>query len=60
LEGSGGHRVVVHQAAGRVSVQARVAVGDALALMRAHAFAHGHTLSDVANEVLAGTLRFEK
>jgi hypothetical protein len=60
LEGPGGHRVVVHQAAGRVSVQAQVAVADALALMRAHAFAHSRTLSDVANDVLAGTLRFEK
>lgn len=59
LEGSGGHRVVVHQAAGRVSVQARVKVDDAMALLHAHAFAHGLVLLDVATDVLAGRLRFD-
>jgi hypothetical protein len=55
----GGHRVVVHQAAGRVSVQAVVTVGDALALMGAHAFAHDRTILEVANDVLSGALRFD-
>lgn len=59
LERSGGHRVVVHQAAGRVSVQAQATVADALALIGAHAFAHDRTLFDVATDVLAGTLRFD-
>ena len=59
LEGSGGHRVVVHQAAGRVSVQARVKIDDAMALLRAHAFAHGLLLHEVAGDVLAGRLRFD-
>jgi hypothetical protein len=58
LERSRGHHVVVHQAVGRVSVQAGVGVDDAMALLHAHAFAHGVTLRDVATDVLAGTLRF--
>jgi hypothetical protein len=59
LERSGGHHVVVHQAVGRVSVQARVPVDDALTLLHAHAFAHSVTLREVATDVLAGRLRFD-
>jgi GAF domain len=58
LEQSGNYRVAVHQAVGRVSVQADVAVDDAMAMLRAHAFAHDRTLVDVATDVLAGRLRF--
>ena len=39
LEGVPAHRGVVHQATGMVSVQAAVSVGDALAMLRAYAFA---------------------
>jgi hypothetical protein len=60
LERADGHYVVVHQAVGRVSVQARVAVDDAMAMLRAHAFAHDSTLRDIAVEVLAGRLRFDR
>jgi GAF domain len=59
LERSRNHRVVVHQAAGRVSVQAEVSVGDAMALMGAHAFANDSTLLQIANEILAGRLHFD-
>jgi GAF domain len=60
LEGSGrGNRVIVHQAVGRVSVQARVTVSDAMALLHAHAFAHDRALHDVATDVLIGELRFD-
>jgi hypothetical protein len=59
LEPSGGYRVVVHQAVGRVSVQAGVTVSDALALLRAHAFADDRSLLDVAADVLANRLRFD-
>lgn len=59
LERSANHRVVVHQAAGRVSVQANIAVSDAMALMGAHAFSNDSTLLHIANEVLAGRLRFD-
>jgi GAF domain/ANTAR domain len=59
LEGSGGHQVVVHQAVGRVSVQAGVTVDDAMAMLQAHAFAHGVTIREVATDVLEGRLRFD-
>jgi hypothetical protein len=59
LEGSANYRVAVHQAVGRVSVQARVSVDDAMVLLRAHAFAHDLSLLDVAADVLEGGLRFD-
>ena len=59
LERSGNYSVVVHQAVGRAAVQAKVPVDDALALLRAHAFAHDRTLIDVASDVLDGRLRFD-
>jgi GAF domain/ANTAR domain len=58
LEQVPAHRAAVHQAAGMVSVQAAVPVGDALALLRAHAFAEGRPLGDVAADVVARRLRF--
>jgi hypothetical protein len=53
------HRASVHQATGMVSVQAEVPVGDAMALLQAHAFADGRTISAVAGDVVAGNLRFD-
>ena len=52
-------RLIVHQAAGMVSVQAGVDVGEALAMMRARAWADGLTLDAVAEEVLSRQRRFE-
>lgn len=49
----------VHQASGMVSVQLGISVGDALARLRARAFAHGITLAAVAREVVAGSLRLD-
>jgi hypothetical protein len=46
-------RAEVHQAAGMVSVQAGVSLGDALVLLRAHAFASERAVVDVARDVLA-------
>ena len=48
----------VHQASGMVSVQLGIDVGDALARLRARAFADGTTVRQVAVEVLARRLRF--
>ena len=59
LEKSGNYSVAVHQAVGRVSVQAGMSVDDAMALLRAHAFAADHTIVDVATDVLQGLLRFD-
>jgi hypothetical protein len=58
LEQVPAHRAVLHQATGMVSVQAGVSVRDALALLRAHAFANDRLVGDVAADVVAGALRF--
>jgi hypothetical protein len=50
--------VAVHQAAGMVSVQLDISVADALVRLRAYAFATDRSLSEVAGEVVARTLRF--
>lgn len=50
---------VVHQAAGMVSVQLDIPVGDALARLRAHAFRTGQPASEVARAVVERRLRFE-
>jgi hypothetical protein len=51
-------RAVVHQATGMVIAQLRIAPEDALALLRAHAFAHGSTLARVAALVVDRHLDF--
>ncbi|MGI5171264.1 GAF and ANTAR domain-containing protein [Spirillospora sp. CA-253888] len=48
----------IHQAAGMVSVQLDCSVEHALDRLRAYAFAHNLPLSDVADQVVARTLRF--
>jgi len=48
----------VHQASGMVSVQLEVGVGEALARLRARAFAEGVALAVIAAEVVALRLRF--
>ncbi|MEY9857812.1 hypothetical protein ABH935_003425 [Catenulispora sp. GAS73] len=48
---------VVNQAAGMVSVQCHCATADALALIRAHAFAEDRPVDDVAIDIVNRTLR---
>lgn len=50
---------VVHQAAGMVSSQLDIDVGDALARLRAYAFASDRRLSEVAEDVVGRRLRFD-
>jgi GAF domain len=50
---------LVHQAAGMVSVQLDVSVGEALIRMRAHAFAAGRPLAIVAEDVVSRRLNFD-
>lgn len=50
----------VHQAAGMVSVQLGVGVVDALARLRARAFAADRPLGEVAGDVVARRLRFDE
>ena len=53
------HRMEVHQATGRIAVQAGVSVADALVLLRAYSFSHDRTIGDVAADVAAGRVRFD-
>jgi hypothetical protein len=59
LEKAPNHKVEVHQATGRISVQVGVSLDDALVLLRAYAFSHDRQISDVAAEVAAGSLRLD-
>jgi len=47
----------VHNAAGIVSVQEGISVTEALIRLRAYAYSHDRLLSDVAQDVIARTLR---
>ncbi|PZR51953.1 antitermination regulator [Xylanimonas oleitrophica] len=48
----------IHQATGMVIAQLGIGPSDALAVLRAHAFAHSTTLETIAREVLARRLAF--
>jgi hypothetical protein len=50
---------VVHQASGMVAAQLGVSVGQALIRLKAHAFGNDRALSDVAQNVVERTLRFD-
>lgn len=53
-------RAVVHQATGMTMVQLDLSAEDGLARLRAHAYAAGRPLRDVAGDVVARRLRFDK
>jgi hypothetical protein len=57
LDALNASRAEVHQASGMVSVQVGCSVGEALARLRAHAYADGRMLSDIAGDVVSGRLR---
>jgi hypothetical protein len=59
LEDNSDLRLNVHQAAGMVSVQLAISVGDALIRLRAYAFANSRPLDNLANDVVSGAIRFE-
>ena len=50
----------VHQATGMVAAQLDVSIDDAFARLRARAFADGRGLTEVAADVIARRLRFER
>jgi hypothetical protein len=52
-------QAVVHQAAGMVSAHCRCSIGDALALLRARAFADGQPVEQVAHAVVRDGLRLD-
>ncbi len=59
LEAGADFRLVVHQAAGMVSVQLGVTLAVALVRLRAYAFGNDRPLADVARDVVARRLRFD-
>lgn len=58
LNGISDRRAVVHQATGMISVQLGVSLEEALVRLRAHAFACGAAVGEIAAEVVSRRLRF--
>ena len=59
LDGLSDSRAEVYQAAGMISVQLGVSLEEAFVRLRAHAFAAGMPLDDIADDVVTRLLRFE-
>jgi len=59
LDGLSDSRAEVYQATGMISVQLSVSLEEAFVRLRAHAFAAGTPLDDVADNVVRRTLRFD-
>jgi len=59
LEAGADFQLVVHQAAGMVSVQLGISVAQALVRLRAYSFGNDRPLEGVAREVVERTLRFD-
>lgn len=59
LEAGADFHYVVHQAAGMIAAQLNIGVGQALVRLRAYAFGNDRRLAEVAEEVVARTLRFD-
>jgi hypothetical protein len=51
-------RAEVHQATGMVLAQLHMQADDALAILRAHAYAHDTTLADIAHKVVTRQIDF--
>ncbi|MDQ0726681.1 GAF and ANTAR domain-containing protein [Microbacterium sp. W4I20] len=49
----------VHQATGMVAAQLKISPKDALVVLRGHAFANGHSVREVASDVVARRTTFE-
>ena len=59
LDGLSDSRAEVYQAAGMISVQMGVSLEEAFVRLRAHAFAVGTPLDDIADDVVSRLLRFD-
>lgn len=60
LEVGANFQFAVHQAAGMVSVQLGVSVGDALIRLRSYAFCTDRRVGEVAHDVVSRRLRFDE
>ena len=54
------YRAELFQAQGMVMVQIGGTISEAMARMRAHAFAEGRGLSEIARDVVARRLKFDR
>ena len=54
----GGYRAEIDQATGMLTVQIGVGIEEAFIRLRAHAYAHGRRISEVAADVVSRRLRF--
>jgi ANTAR domain/GAF domain len=59
LDGLSDSRAEVYQATGMISVQMGVSLEEAFVRLRAHAFAAGAPLDDIADDVVSRLLRFD-
>jgi GAF domain-containing protein len=59
LEAGADFHFAVHNAAGMISVQLWISITEALIRLRAHAFSHNRLIADVAQDVVARTLRLD-
>jgi AmiR/NasT family two-component response regulator len=57
LSDANAHRAEVHQASGMVSIQLAITVDEALARLRAHAFANDQSVAAVAQQIVSRGLR---
>jgi len=60
LGGEWSHRAAVHQATGLVAAQLDTKLADALARIRAHAFAEARTIYSVAAAIVSGELHLQR
>ncbi|WP_327183588.1 ANTAR domain-containing protein [Streptomyces sp. NBC_01334] len=58
FEDLGGYRAEIDQASGMLTAQLGIGIDEAFVLLRAHAYARGRRLADVAADVVARRLRF--
>ncbi|MFI8090351.1 GAF and ANTAR domain-containing protein [Streptomyces sp. NPDC086080] len=58
IEDLGGYRAEIDQASGMLTAQLGVGIEEAFVRLRAHAYAQGRRLADVAADVVARRLRF--
>ncbi|WP_328333973.1 GAF and ANTAR domain-containing protein [Kribbella sp. NBC_00382] len=58
--GAWSSRAGIHQATGMVIAQLRIGPDDALAILRAHAYAHDTTLAEIAEQVVDRRLDFSR
>ena len=60
LDGALAYRLEVYQAQGMVMVDLGVSLDEAMARLRAHAYAHERSLSDIARDIVDGSLRLSQ